>query len=241
MIQRRFLLILLLLPFLSSFGSTDQLTGSDPLLKQRQAMIQNQIVSRGIEDKRVLDALEKVPRHLFVPIEYRRQAYNDHAVPIGYGQTISQPFIVALMTFLLEVTPEDKVLEIGTGSGYQAAVLSHLTDEVYSVEIIEALAREAEERMEDLGYDTIELRESDGYYGWPEKGPFDKIIVTAAAGHVPPPLIEQLNPGGKIIIPLGNPFSTQILSIINKSEEGELTSLQVLPVRFVPFTGRVEE
>lgn len=239
--QRRFLFILLLLPLLSSFGSPDQLTGQDSRYNERKKMIENQIISRGIEEKKVLDALEKVPRHLFVPPEYRHQAYNDHALPIGKGQTISQPFIVALMTYLLEVEEDDRILEIGTGSGYQAAVLSHLSDHVFTVEIIESLAADAEERLEELGYGQIGLQCSDGYYGWEEEAPFDKIIVTAAAGHVPPPLIEQLSPGGKIIIPLGNPFSTQILTLITKDEKGELNSQQVLPVRFVPFTGRAEK
>lgn len=239
--QGRFVLILLIIPLLSSLGSSDDLTGSDSYADKRKVMIEDQIIARGIRDRDVLDAMEKIPRHLFVPVEYRHQAYNDHALPISYGQTISQPFIVALMTYLLEVERNDNVLEIGTGSGYQAAILSCLSDKVHTMEIIGALAQSASDRLSDLGIENISVKEGDGYFGWPEKGPFDKIIVTAAAGHVPPELIRQLKAGGKIIIPIGNPYASQILTIIRKDNDGNLHSRQVLPVRFVPFTGQAEK
>lgn len=239
--QGRFLIILLLLPLLTSLGSPDYLEGNDSYLEKRKEMISEQIVARGIEDGKVLEAMEKIPRHLFVLDEYLHQAYQDHPLPIGHGQTISQPFIVALMTYLLEVEKDDRVLEIGTGSGYQAAVLSCLSDHVYTMEIIGALAKSAADRLKDLGLGEISVKEGDGYYGWSEEGPFDKIIVTAAAGHVPPELIKQLNRGGRIIIPLGNPYSTQILTLILKDEDGNLDSRQVIPVRFVPFTGQAEQ
>lgn len=207
---------------------------------ERASMVQTQLFERGITDEDVLEAMAAVPRHLFVPETEKDRAYADRPLPIGFGQTISQPYIVALMTLLLEIAPDDRVLEIGTGSGYQAAVLAELTDQVYSIEIIEPLAERAEETIREAGYPEVKVRQGDGYYGWPEAAPFHGIIVTAAAGHVPPPLIEQLAPGGRIIVPLGNPFQVQILTLVRKDAQGEVSTEQLLPVRFVPMTGRVE-
>lgn len=189
---------------------------------------------------RVLDAMRAVPRHEFVPEHRRSSAYADSPLPIGHGQTISQPYIVALMTELLDVDAGDKVLEIGTGSGYQAAVLSELTPWVYSIEIIEALHREASERFDRLGYRTIRTRAADGYYGWEDAGPFDGIIVTCAAGHVPPPLWDQLAPGGRMVVPIGGPFDVQRLVVLTKRPDGSRHSRTVIPVSFVPMTGRIE-
>ncbi len=188
-------------------------------------------------DERVLQALGRVERHRFVPAGARSEAYANHPLPIGHGQTISQPYIVALMTDLLQLSPGDTVLEIGTGSGYQAAVLAELGARTWSIEIVEPLAREAAQRLEDLGYDTVETRVGDGYFGWPEHAPFDAIIVTAAASHVPPPLIEQLRPGGRMVIPVGGRFVTQFLLLVEKDDDGEVRSQQITAVRFVPLTG----
>jgi protein-L-isoaspartate(D-aspartate) O-methyltransferase len=188
-------------------------------------------------DPRVMEALARVPRHEFVPESERRYAYENRPLPIGYGQTISQPYIVALMTDLAEVGPQDKALEVGTGSGYQAAVLAELVGRVYSIEIIPELAAEAERRLQRLGYEGVRTRVGDGYYGWPEAAPFDLILVTAAASHVPPPLIRQLKPGGRMVIPVGGRFQVQQLMLVEKSSEDEVRTRQVLPVRFVPLTG----
>jgi len=188
-------------------------------------------------DPRVRAALQSVPRHRFVPEYEQRLAYADSPLPIGYAQTISQPFIVALMTQLAALSPSSRVLEIGTGSGYQAAVLAELNTSVWSIEIIEALGRQAQARLRRLGYDNIEVRLGDGYYGWTEHAPFDAIVVTAAANHIPPPLLNQLKPGGKMIIPVGSRFSTQQLILITRGDNDEFTTRQVLPVRFVPLTG----
>jgi protein-L-isoaspartate(D-aspartate) O-methyltransferase len=188
-------------------------------------------------DARVAAALGAVPRHEFVPSDQRRRAYADRPLPIGYGQTISQPYIVAIMTDLVDAGPGDRVLEIGTGSGYQAAMLAALDARVCSIEIIPELAERARRDLDRLGFDGVESRSGDGYYGWPECGPFDAIVVTAGATHVPPPLIEQLAPGGKMIIPVGSRFLTQQLLLIEKSAAGEVSTRHVLPVRFVPLTG----
>jgi protein-L-isoaspartate(D-aspartate) O-methyltransferase len=185
----------------------------------------------------VVAALEKVERHRFVPAALATVAYLNRPLPIGYGQTISQPFIVALMTDLMQVKPGDRVLEIGTGSGYQAAVLAEKGSSVYSIEIIEELGKEAAERLKSLGYRNVHTRVGDGYYGWPEAAPFDAIIVTAAASHVPPPLRKQLKPGGRMVIPLGTQFMTQYLMVVEKQQDGSVTTRQILPVRFVPLTG----
>ncbi|HFD81599.1 MAG TPA: protein-L-isoaspartate(D-aspartate) O-methyltransferase [Gammaproteobacteria bacterium] len=188
-------------------------------------------------DARVMDAMARVPRHLFVPPERRSQAYENRPLPIGYGQTISQPYIVALMTDLLGLKPGDRVLEIGTGSGYQAALLAELTDQVYSMEIIEPLAQRARKVLDRLGYHRVRTRVGDGYYGWPEQAPFDAIIVTAAADHVPPPLVAQLKPGGRMLIPVGSRFMAQQLVVVTRNEDGSIHTRQILPVRFVPLTG----
>lgn len=188
-------------------------------------------------DAAVLDALGRVPRHEFVPTAQRARAYANRPLPIGHGQTISQPFIVALMTQLLELKGNENVLEIGTGSGYQAAVLAELVPRVHSIEIIAPLAREGAARLKRLGYGNVEVKIGDGYFGWPEKGPFDAIIVTAAAGHVPPPLVEQLKPGGRMVIPVGAPFHTQELVLLSKGKDGRIAMKEILPVAFVPLTG----
>lgn len=188
-------------------------------------------------DARVMAAMAKVPRHRFVPPEEERYAYENRPLPIGHGQTISQPYIVALMTDLARVGPTDVVLEIGTGSGYQAAILAELVRAVYTMEIIEPLATQAKERLGRLGYRQVEARLGDGYYGWAEHGPYDAILVTAAASHVPPPLIAQLKPGGRMVIPVGAPFMTQYLLLIEKASDGTISTRQVLPVRFVPLAG----
>lgn len=184
----------------------------------------------------VLEVIGKVPRHEFVPEQVERQAYADAPLPIGYGQTISQPFIVALMAHLIEVSPDSTVLEIGTGSGYQAAVLSPLVKTVCTIEIIPELGETAARRFEDLGYDNVHTKIGDGYFGWPECGPFDGILVTAAAGHVPPPLVKQLKPGGRMVIPVGSVFGPQFLVLVEKASGGQITTRQLLPVRFVPLT-----
>jgi protein-L-isoaspartate(D-aspartate) O-methyltransferase len=185
----------------------------------------------------VLQTLNTVERHRFVPREEVPYAYENRPLAIGYGQTISQPYIVALMTDLLEPDPDDVVLEVGTGSGYQAAVLSGLVGRVYTIEIIEALAKQASERLQALGYENIETRLGDGYFGWEDHAPFDAIIVTAAATHVPPPLVEQLRPGGRMVIPVGGRFTTQWLLLIEKNDDGTVVTRQVGAVRFVPLTG----
>lgn len=188
-------------------------------------------------DPRTLDALREVPRHEFVPAELRHRAYENRPQPIGDGQTISQPYIVALMTDLLEIEADDSVLEIGTGSGYQAAVLAELAGRVYTIEIIASLGRSATERLERLGYDNVETRIGDGYRGWPEHAPFDGIMVTAAADEIPPPLIEQLKPGGRLVAPVASGPTAEQLTLLTKDETGEIRTREILPVRFVPLTG----
>jgi len=188
-------------------------------------------------DERVLEALFEVERHRFVPERLQSEAYANHPLPIGHGQTISQPYIVALMTDLLAPGPDDVVLEVGTGSGYQAAVLAKLVRQVYSIEIIEPLVVAAEARLRNLGYRNVAARLGDGYFGWQEHAPFDAIIVTAAASHVPPPLIEQLKPGGRMVIPVGGRFTVQYLLLLEKTEAGEIQTRQITAVRFVPLTG----
>ncbi len=213
--------------------------------KRREDMVRTQIAAPGwigpesVRDARVLDSLRKTLRHRFVPAALTPYAYDDRPLPIGYGQTISQPYIVARMTELLEPKSEHHVLEIGTGSGYQAAVLSPLVAQVYTIEIIEPLGTSARERLAALGYKNIEVRVGDGYYGWPEKGPFDGIVVTAAANHIPPPLVEQLKPGGRMVIPLGNPFQVQTLMLVTKGSKGprDLQVRSLMPVAFVPLVG----
>jgi protein-L-isoaspartate(D-aspartate) O-methyltransferase len=189
-------------------------------------------------DPRILTAIGSVPRHEFVPPELKSLAYENRPLPIGHGQTISQPYIVAIMTDLLRVKSAFRVLEIGTGSGYQAAILAELVNEVYSIEIIKPLADTAETRLTRLGYHNIKTRHGDGYYGWQQHAPFDAIIVTAAAGHIPPPLIKQLKVGGRMIIPVGSRFMAQELLLVEKVEDEKITTRQILPVRFVPLTGK---
>jgi protein-L-isoaspartate(D-aspartate) O-methyltransferase len=201
-------------------------------------MVQRQIRARGVADPRVLDALNKVPRHRFVPERLIDQAYEDHPLPIGGGQTISQPYIVAAMTELLEIVPGDRVLEIGTGSGYQAAVLAELAAEVYSIEIVPELADSARTILGELGYRNVNVRAGDGYRGWPEAAPFDGIIVTAAPTHVPPALEAQLAVGARLVIPVGDYI--QSLRVIERTETG-LKSETHFGVRFVPMTGEAEE
>lgn len=209
-------------------------TDNDEFKKQRERMVNLQIKARGVFDEKVLNAMRKVPRHLFVPKNRISEAYEDGPLPIGYGQTISQPFIVAYMTELINPSKCKKVLEIGTGSGYHAAVLAEIVDSVFTIEIITELYKEAKDRLEKLGYKNIKVKNADGYYGWKEYAPFDAIIVTAAAEFVPPPLIEQLKEGGKIVIPIGSPFATQTLVLIEK-KDGKVYSKNLIPVRFVPF------
>jgi protein-L-isoaspartate(D-aspartate) O-methyltransferase len=208
----------------------------DPTIKDREEMVLKQIESRGVEDASVLAAMLAVPRHEFVPDPYISQAYADHPLPIGHGQTISQPFIVALMTEVLALEEGDRVLEIGTGSGYQAAILAELDTVVYTVEIIPELALSAEERLSDLGYTNIEVLNEDGYFGWEEHAPFDGVIVTAAPDHLPQPLIEQLDEGARMIIPIGPVGAVQTLWLFEKVE-GEIKALNLGPVSFVPLTG----
>jgi len=196
-------------------------------------MVHRQLMSRGITDARVLAAMAKVPREEFVPAELRGDSYEDAAVPIGNEQTISQPYIVAFMTEQLRLTPKDRVLEIGTGSGYQAAVLAELVDEVYSIEIVTALAKTAEATLARLGYRNVHLKISDGYKGWPEQAPFDAIIVTCAPDKIPQPLIDQLEDGGRMIIPVGERFAQQLFLLEKKN--GRLKQSATLPVRFVPM------
>ncbi|NNE08000.1 MAG: protein-L-isoaspartate(D-aspartate) O-methyltransferase [Gemmatimonadetes bacterium] len=203
----------------------------------RERMVNDQIVRRGVTNPAVLDAVRAVPRHAFVPETYRSEAYDDHPLPIGEGQTISQPYIVALMTELLDPEPGDRVLEVGTGSGYQAAVLAELVSAVYSIEIVEPLARESAARLAALGYDNVTVKAGDGYRGWPEHAPFDAIIVTAAPGHVPKPLTEQLKDGGVLVIPVGD----EEQSLLRITRTGNAFKREsVIPVRFVPMTGEAE-
>jgi len=213
--------------------------GAPPAFEERQAerdKMVRVIRSYGLEDAAVHAAMASVPRHEFVPQDRRRRAYADTPLPIGYGQTISQPYIVAEMTRLLQLSRESKVLEVGTGSGYQAAVLAHFTPHVYTMEIIEPLARAAEDRLQRLGYTGVQVRRGDGYYGWPAQAPFDAIVVTAAAGEIPPPLVKQIKPGGRMVIPVGSVFGTQSLMLVEKDQQGRVRTTALMAVRFVPLT-----
>jgi len=204
----------------------------------RESMVSRQIEARGIADKRVLEAMRRVPRHMFVPDGLREQAYDDEPLPIGQGQTISQPYIVALMTELARPQPGDRALEVGTGSGYQAAVLASLISHVYTVELEQTLSRHAAQVLQDLDFDNVTVRTGDGYLGWPEVAPFDIILVTAAPDHVPQPLIDQLRPGGRMVVPVGGAYSTQELQLIEKTLAGEIRTTNVSAVRFVPLRRR---
>lgn len=203
----------------------------------REHMVERQLAGRGIDDGPVLDAMRKVPRHRFVPDPLGGQAYSDQPLPIGHGQTISQPYIVALMTQLARPRPGARVLEVGTGSGYQAAVLAELGAEVYSIEIVAPLAEQAAQVLRELGYSGVVVRAGDGYAGWPEQAPFDAILVTAAPERVPAPLLGQLRPGGRMVIPVGPVRAVQELRVIGKHADGSLEERVVTPVRFVPLTG----
>jgi len=229
--DRRSILLTLSLALLVSAAA-----GAEPgrYDEARDQMVRRQLERRDITDPLVLAAMRAVPRHEFVREGDRGRAYDDTPVPIGYGQTISQPYIVALMTQLIRPEPDMRVLEIGTGSGYQAAVLAEITDEVYTIEIVEPLAEWGRANLERAGYGHVESLLADGYHGWPERAPFDAIVVTAAAGGVPPPLVEQLADGGIMVIPVGSPFRTQMLTFVRK-KGGSVTTEALLPVRFVPF------
>jgi len=202
---------------------------------ERHLMVRTQIQARGINDEATLEAMKKVERHRLVPDDMKSFAYMDRPLPIGYGQTISQPYIVAFMTEVIRPQKGHKVLEIGTGSGYQAAVLAEIVDEVYTIEIVEALGKRAQRDLNRLNYKNIHIKIGDGYYGWEEHAPFDAIVVTAAAEYIPPPLIAQLKEGGRMIIPVGSPFLTQQLVLVEKID-GKTLSRNLMPVRFVPFT-----
>lgn len=202
---------------------------------RRQKMVEKQIINRGIKDEATISAMRDVKRHLFVPRGMENRAYEDGPLPIGYGQTISQPYIVAYMTELLQLKRSDKVLEIGTGSGYQAAVLGEIVDSVFTVEIIKELGNSAAERLAKEGYDNVHVKVADGYFGWEEEAPFDGIIVTATAGSIPKHLVEQLADGGRMIIPVGGALQVQYLVLVTK-KEGTVKTQHLLPVRFVPFT-----
>lgn len=239
--------ILFMLVLIAGCVATSYALISDSYEKQAQQMLReidgdalyaSSALDRRSIDRRVMDVMAKVPRHEFVPAYLRSSAYANIPLPIGHGQTISQPFIVALMTDLLETKKDDVVLEVGTGSGYQAAVLSALVKKVYTIEVIKELGESARERLSRLRYRNVEVRIADGYFGWEEHAPFDAIIVTAAAGHVPPPLIKQLKPGGRIVIPIGGTYQVQMLMVVTRDASGTLKTRQVLPVRFVPLTGK---
>lgn len=208
---------------------------TDVYKERREALVKRHIEGRGISDKAVLDAMRTVERHRFVPQDQVSQAYEDHPLPIGHGQTISQPYIVAYMTQVIRPKPQMKVLEIGTGSGYQAAVLAEIVKEVYTIEIVPEHGRMAAERLKKLGYDNVEVKVADGYKGWEEHAPYDAIIVTAGAESVPPPLLEQLKEGGRMVIPVGPAFATQSLMLIEK-RKGKAVTKNLMPVIFVPFT-----
>ncbi len=216
---------------------THQESPADVYAEAREAMVKTQIEPRGVKDKLVLKAMRKVARHRFVPASLEDRAYSDGPLPIGEGQTISQPYIVALMTELLGLKSGDKVLEIGTGSGYQAAVLAEIVDHVYTIEIICSLAETAEKRLKEMGYENITVECADGYQGWKEHAPFDGVIVTAAPDHIPQPLVDQLKVGAKLVIPVGDVF--QELMVITKTETG-IKKMNAIPVRFVPMTGEAE-
>ncbi len=236
-------LIVLLFPLAAACGSQESgnfASAAADYPRLRREMVTTQLRSRDIWDRRVLEAMGKVPRHEFVPQTVKHLAYEDHPLPIGLGQTISQPYIVALMTQLADPREGARALEIGTGSGYQAAVLAELVDRVYTIEIVPELARRSAALLKRLGYENVFARAGDGYQGWPEAAPFDLILVTAAAGRVPEPLQEQLAEGGRLVIPVGDPGRVQKLLLLTK-EEGRIRRQNVLAVRFVPMTGKIQE
>jgi protein-L-isoaspartate(D-aspartate) O-methyltransferase len=208
-------------------------------VKEREEMVAEQIEARGVKDANVLKAMRIVPRHAFVPENVQKQAYGDYPLPIGFDQTISQPYIVAFMTEAMGLEPNSKVLEIGTGSGYQAVVCAEIAAEVYTIEIVEGLAKRAEDKLKELGYPNVFVKAGDGYFGWPEKAPFDAVIGTAGAERIPPPLLEQLKPGGRMILPYETRKGFQYLVLVTKDEKGNISKKTVMPVMFVPMTGEV--
>lgn len=234
--SRFFLFLVISWLVLTSLASSQ---GNDPFAQERKRMVGEDLAGRDITDKKVLQVMGEVKRHLFVDKNFWKHAYADHPLPIGEGQTISQPYIVALMTQALDIRPGQKILEIGTGSGYQAAVLAELTDKVYTIEIRENLARMAAQRLKDLGYTSVKVKYGDGYFGWEEYAPFDAIIITCAANHIPPPLLKQLKTGGKLVIPLGSTTYYQTLTLVTKKEDGEEVQ-HLTGVAFVPMVGKVE-
>lgn len=213
----------------------------DEMVSARKRMVAQDLQGRDIKDKAVLEAMGKVPRHLFVPRSLRSRAYADHPLPIGKGQTISQPYVVAMMTQAVSPKPGDRVLEIGTGSGYQAAVLAVIVAEVYTIEIIPALAQSAAKKLEELGYDNVHVRAGDGFFGWPQMAPFDAIVVTAAAPKIPTALLDQLAKGGRLIMPVGPVETSQRLTLVTRGSDGSLSYQRREGVRFVPMTGRIQE
>jgi len=229
-----FSLLLMLFPQCTNGKRGSELNPKGDFKDMREKMVETQIKARGVKDPRVLSALLKVERHRFVPEEYLGSAYSDQPLPIGEGQTISQPYIVALMTELLELKGNEKVLEIGTGSGYQAAVLAELAKEVYTIEIIEPLASKARNRLLELGYQNIKVKAGDGYLGWPEAASFDAIIITCAPDHIPEPLVEQLKEGGRMVLPVGA-YAQELKKIVKRY--GKIDSTDIIPVVFVPMTG----
>ena len=235
-----FVTVLMLLPATESVTANDRTAEHDALITKIEAGVRltRGELGRNQLHPNVIKAMRDVPRHEFVPKSYQRQAYYDRPIPIGHGQTISQPYIVAIMTDLIDPEPGDKIFELGTGSGYQAAVLSKIVAKVYSMEIVEPLGKQAKAKLKQLGYDNIEVTIGDGYHGRPEDGPYDAIVVTAAGDHIPTPLVRQLKPGGKMIIPVGSSFFTQQLMLVTKGRDGSVSTQSILPVRFVPLTGK---
>ena len=243
----KLLKVLLTLPAVAltvcSGGSEPPVTvqAADGHTQEREAMVRDQIRARGVRSEKVLDALRKVQRHLFVPDEMVGAAYSDRPLPIGHGQTISQPYIVGFMTDLLDVEPDHRVLEIGTGSGYQAAILAELAGEVFSIEIVEPLGNRARETLVGLGYEHVQLRIGNGYLGWPEAAPFDRVIVTAAPEEMPQALVDQLKPGGRLLAPVGPVYGAQEIIRLDKDISGKVRRRAVLPVRFVPMVRNPNE
>lgn len=226
-------------PTADKTAESNDTSSQDGYAENRKQMVANHMEARDIVDQRVLDVMKRVPRHKFVPAAMVHRAYDDSALPIGHRQTISQPYIVALMTQLVEPQPHKKVLDIGTGSGYQAAVLAELTKSVHSIEIVEPLAKEARDRLQSMGYENITVRLGDGYQGWKSEAPFDIIVVAAAPDHVPQPLLDQLAPNGKMVIPVGKYY--QKLLVIEKRSDGTVVEKNVIPVTFVPMTGEAQK
>jgi len=232
-------LIIVIIISVPSLLSPVSALAADPFVQKRQHMVEADLKSRGIGDARVLEIMGTVPRHLFVDEHLRDRAYADHPLPIDEGQTISQPYVVALMTETLKLKPSDRVLEIGTGSGYQAAVLAGIVGHVYTIEIRKKLADRASRKLTDLGYRNVKVRHGDGYFGWADEGPFDAIMITAAVNHIPPPLIKQLKEGGRIILPLGSTLYRQVLTLGVK-RKGDLDIQQMGAVAFVPMVGEAQ-